>query len=59
MLVTALTPHIGYDKASKIAHKADDEGTTLQRWRSAWRRPSSTASSIRRLGSAVRGETSA
>src|SRR5205807_10255856 len=29
MLVTALSPHIGYDKASAIAHKADDEGTTL------------------------------
>ena len=30
MLVTALSPHIGYDKASKIAHQADDEGTTLR-----------------------------
>ena len=30
MLVTALSPHIGYDKASAIAHKADDEGTTLR-----------------------------
>jgi fumarate hydratase class II len=30
MLVTALSPHIGYDKASAIAHKADDEGTTLK-----------------------------
>jgi fumarate hydratase class II len=30
MLVTALTPEIGYDKASVIAHKADDEGTTLR-----------------------------
>jgi fumarate hydratase class II len=30
MLVTALSPHIGYDKASKIAHKADDEGSTLR-----------------------------
>jgi fumarate hydratase class II len=29
MLVTALSPVIGYDKASAIAHKADDEGTTL------------------------------
>lgn len=29
MLVTALTPHIGYDKASKIALKAHHEGTTL------------------------------
>jgi fumarate hydratase class II len=30
MLVTALSPHIGYDKASAIAHKADDEGGTLR-----------------------------
>jgi fumarate hydratase class II len=30
MLITALSPHIGYDKASAIAHKADDEGTTLK-----------------------------
>jgi fumarate hydratase class II len=30
MLVTALSPTIGYDKASTIAHKASDEGTTLR-----------------------------
>jgi fumarate hydratase class II len=30
MLVTALSPVIGYDIASAIAHKADDEGTTLR-----------------------------
>ena len=30
MLVTALSPVIGYDKASIIAHKALDEGTTLR-----------------------------
>jgi fumarate hydratase class II len=30
MLVTALSPVIGYDKASSIAHRADDEGTTLR-----------------------------
>ncbi|MGH9343820.1 MAG: lyase family protein, partial [Terriglobia bacterium] len=30
MLVTALTPGIGYDKASKIAHKAMEEDTTLR-----------------------------
>jgi fumarate hydratase, class II len=30
MLVTALTPHIGYDKAAKIAKKAHKEGTTLK-----------------------------
>ncbi len=30
MLVTALSPAIGYDKASAIAHKAEDEGTSLR-----------------------------
>ncbi|HTO42791.1 MAG TPA: class II fumarate hydratase [Burkholderiales bacterium] len=30
MLVTALTPHIGYDKAAEIAKKAHREGTTLR-----------------------------
>jgi fumarate hydratase class II len=30
MLVTALSPHIGYDKAAAIAHKADDEGSSLR-----------------------------
>jgi fumarate hydratase class II len=30
MLVTALTPHIGYDKAAAIAKKAHKEGTTLK-----------------------------
>ena len=30
MLVTALSPVIGYDKASTIAHKANDDGTTLR-----------------------------
>ena len=30
MLVTALSPHIGYDKASAIAHKADEEDITLR-----------------------------
>ncbi len=30
MLVTALNPVIGYDKAAKIAHKAHVEGTTLR-----------------------------
>jgi fumarate hydratase class II len=29
MLVTPLSPVIGYDKASAIAHKADDECTAL------------------------------
>jgi fumarate hydratase class II len=30
MLVTALSPVIGYDKASAIAHQANDQGTTLR-----------------------------
>jgi fumarate hydratase class II len=30
MLVTALSPVIGYDKASAIAHKANDDGTSLR-----------------------------
>jgi fumarate hydratase class II len=30
MLVTALTPRIGYDKAAEIAKKAHREGTTLR-----------------------------
>lgn len=30
MLVTALTPEIGYDRAAQIAHTADAEGTTLR-----------------------------
>jgi fumarate hydratase, class II len=30
MLVTALSPIVGYDKASAIAHKANDEGLTLK-----------------------------
>jgi len=30
MLVTALSPHIGYEKAAKIAQKAHAEGLTLK-----------------------------
>jgi fumarate hydratase class II len=30
MLVTALAPHIGYDKAAEIAKKAHREGRTLR-----------------------------
>jgi fumarate hydratase class II len=30
MLVTALSPHIGYDNAAKVAKKAHQEGTTLK-----------------------------
>jgi fumarate hydratase class II len=31
MLVTALTPHIGYDKAASIAKKAYEEEKTLRK----------------------------
>jgi fumarate hydratase class II len=30
MMVTALSPVIGYDKASAIAHNANDDGLTLK-----------------------------
>jgi fumarate hydratase class II len=30
MLVTALNPHIGYDKAAQIAKHAYSQGTTLK-----------------------------
>jgi fumarate hydratase class II len=30
MLVTALAPHIGYDKAAQIAKRAHHDGTTLK-----------------------------
>ena len=30
MLVTALNPHIGYDKSAEIANKAHGEGITLK-----------------------------
>jgi fumarate hydratase class II len=30
MLITALSPAIGYDKAAQIAHLAKDEGLTLK-----------------------------
>jgi fumarate hydratase class II len=30
MLVTALTPLIGYDKAAEVAHKAHHDGSTLR-----------------------------
>ena len=30
MLVTALTPVVGYEKAAEIAHKAHVDGTTLR-----------------------------
>jgi fumarate hydratase class II len=30
MLVTAMSPYIGYDKAAKVAHDAFEEGSTLK-----------------------------
>ena len=30
MLVTALSPHIGYDRAAEVAHHAHVEGSTLR-----------------------------
>ena len=30
MLVTALNPHIGYDKAAKVAKKAFSDGSSLR-----------------------------
>ena len=30
MLVTALNPHVGYDKAAKVAKLAHEKGTTLR-----------------------------
>jgi fumarate hydratase class II len=30
MLVTALSPHIGYDKAAEVAHRAYKAGLTLK-----------------------------
>ena len=30
VVIQALSPVIGYDKASAIAHKANDDGTTLR-----------------------------
>jgi fumarate hydratase class II len=30
MLVTCLNPHIGYERAAKVAHKAFEEGTSLR-----------------------------
>ena len=36
MLVTALNPHIGYDKVAAIAKAAHQEGISL--WEAAWPR---------------------
>ena len=50
MLVTALNPHIGYDKAAKIAKKAHKEGTTLKA--SALALGYVTEAAVRRMGAA-------
>ena len=61
MLVTALNPHIGYDKAAEIAKKAHREGTTLKAAAlalgyvaedefDAWVRPETMVGSRRRPG---------
>ena len=52
MLVTALNPRIGYDKAAKIAKKAHHEGTTLKD--AALALGYLTESRVRRVGSARR-----
>jgi hypothetical protein len=57
MLVTALSPVIRYDKASKTAHYAMDNDLTLKAPRWNWAllpRPSSTVLSIRRRWSSIR-----
>ena len=46
MLVTALNPLIGYDKAAEVAKKAHTEGTTLRE--AAWHSATSPARSSTR-----------
>ena len=48
MLVTALAPHIGYDKAAEIAKKAHREGTSLRE--AALALGYVSAAAVRRLG---------
>jgi fumarate hydratase class II len=59
MLVTALAPEIGYDKAASIAKHAHHEGLTCarRRWRWGWwmRRPSTASSAPRRCWGARPG----
>ncbi len=50
MLVTALNPHIGYEKAAAIAKKAHQEGTTLKAGGGEARLPHREA--VRRVGTA-------
>lgn len=61
MLVTALSPHIGYDKACAIAHKTDYDGTTCTRQPLRWPcgRQTSRASLTRGRWSGSPGATAA
>ena len=61
MLVTALSPVIGYDKASKFAHCAMDNDLTLKQaalenWASSPRRNSTRVVDPRKDGQALRGD---
>jgi hypothetical protein len=59
MLVTALSPHIGYDKARAIAHKADHDGIICARQPLHWvcGRQTSSASLTRGRWSGSPGAT--
>ena len=61
MLVTALSPHIGYDKACAIAHKADHDGIICARQPLPWAcgRQTSRASLTRGRWSGCPGATAA
>ena len=55
MLVTALNPHLGYDNAAKIAHKAHKEGKTLKE-AAVGARPADRGA-VRRLGRSGRDDS--
>ena len=61
MIVTALSAHIGYDKASAIGHKADHVGTACTREPLPWAcgRQNSSASLTRARLSGSPGATAA
>jgi hypothetical protein len=61
MLVTALSPHIGYDKACAIAHKTDHDGIICARQPLPWAcgRQTSRASLTRGRWSGSPGTTAA
>ena len=52
MLVTALNPLIGYDKAAEVAKKAHKEGSTLRESAIAW----ATSRGAVRRGGQARGD---